>query len=243
MAERDPLTTEELKHRAQGLLKLGNSPARIRTILSGLNATPEQVDEAMTTIEVAQRLRTRSDSTYLWILGGVTVLFFITIFLAGYWRLVANAPVATPTSKAVAPGGSGPRPQPTSTLSVQYMAQTLAPNIPIQMLPSLIPSNIPANFMLATPAVVKEATKGIATNCPTNELGAAELFGGTPKDWSFDRQTNGWTMTAIGPSVTIHVPEGMRGGYILLVNGPEMRSVEGPATLNDINFIAISCPD
>jgi hypothetical protein len=242
MAERDPLSTEELTCRAQGLLQLGNSPARIRATLSKLNATPEQVDEAMASIEVAHVRRTRSDSTYLWILGGVTVLFFITIFLAGYWRLVANAPVATPTSKAIAPGGSVPRPQATSTISIQSAVKTLAPNIPIEMLPSMLPSNIPANFMLATPVIVKEPTRGTIEGCPKNTLDAAHLFGGDPDNWTLDRQTNGWTMTVVGPGVTIHVPEGMQAGYLLLANGPEMRSVSGPATLKDINFIALSCP-
>jgi hypothetical protein len=234
---REPLSTAELLQRAQGLQRLGNSAARIRAVLQNLEATPEQIEEVMASIESVSRQRQSSDSRFIWLLGGITVLFFVVVFFATYWRFVPtsaqNIFVPVPTAN--------PRAKATNTLSVQSIAKTLAPGIPVEMLPSLIPSNIPANFMLATPAVQRQPTTGVQTKCPKSPGQAAALFGGDASNWTYDADSNGWTMTQVGNGLNIRVPEGMRGGYLLLVNGPEMRSVDGPATLKDINFIAITC--
>lgn len=240
MSNREPLSTAELAQRAQGLRQLGNSPVRIRAVLVDLQATPDQIEEVIAGIEQAQQRRQRSDSRFIWLLGAVVAVLFVVMFFGTYWRFVGASPLAVfgpPTSTA--PAGSHPKA--TATLSVQSIAQTLAPGLPVEMLPSLIPSNIPANFMLATPAVQRQATTGAATRCPKSPGEAAQLFGGLAANWDYDQQTGGWTMTVVGPGVTIYVPEGMRAGYLLLVNGPEMRTVDGPATIKDINFIAITC--
>jgi hypothetical protein len=99
--------------------------------------------------------------------------------------------------------------------------------------------------MLATPVVVAKPTQASAAThsaCPTVDTEAAQLFGGETSDWNYDRQNNGWTMTSVAKTVTINVPQGFSAGYLVLVNGPEMRTVNGPATLDGINFVAISCP-
>ncbi len=246
MANRDPLTTEKLARRAEGLQKLGSSPARIRAILSGLNVTPEQVDEVMAGMEAAANQRKRADSNYLWLLGGLSIFLIVVVFALGYIpRLAATAeteaaPKITPKPGVAVP--NGPSNAPTATLSPQSIVKTLAPNVPLQLIPSLLPSNIPANFRLATSAVVQEPTQGVVGKCPKAELDAARLFGGEPKNWSYDIETNGWTMTVVGPGVEIHVPEGMSAGFLELANGPEMKTAHGPVTLTDVNFVAISCP-
>lgn len=233
-----PLSTVELTQRAQGLHRLGNSPARIRKILAELDATPEQIEEAMAQIDAVEAKRQSNDSFYLWVLGGVTVIFLGVVFFATYWRLVPAAVQQNPLAPAPT---DNPRAKATSTLSVKSMAQTLMPGVPVEMLPSLIPSNVPANFMLATPAVIRQPTSGTPTRCPRTSAQAASLFGGEAADWTFDPETQGWRMTLVGGGTSVFVPEGMRAGYLLLINGPEMRSVTGPATLKDINFIAITC--
>lgn len=235
-----PLSTAELAQRAQGLRRLGNSPAAIRAVLADLEATPEQIVEVMAGIEKAQSRRQKSDSRFVALLGGAVAILFVAIFFATYWRFVGASPLSVFLPATTAPAGQA-HPKATATLSVKSIAQTLAPGIPVEMLPSLLPSNLPANFMLSTPVVVREATTGAGTRCPRSSVDAARLFGGDPSSWTYDPQTNGWTLTVVGPGVTLHIPEGMRGGYLLLVNGPEMRSVDGPATIKGINFIAVSC--
>lgn len=241
MRDKEPLTTEELTRRARELLRLGNSPNQIRLILSRLNVTTEQVDAALAAIESKTRQQQKADSTYIWILGGTAVMFFAVIIVGVY--AVGSQPVVTATP--VPTSSITNRSVPTVTTSVQVLAQTLAPNIPLQLLPSLIPSDVPANFMLATPVVVAQPTRGsgsVGTGCPSSETEAAKVFGGEADSWAYDRQTNGWTLTSVANTVTITVPEGFTAGYLVLVNGPEMRSVDGPATLEGINFVALSCP-
>ena len=240
ISDNDSLTTEELMRRARELSRLGNSPKQIRLVLSRLNVTAEQMDVALATIESKSRQKQKSDSTFIGALVSAAVVFFTVMLIGAYW-LGSRQGSATTVPHA----GATNRPGPTNTPSLQALAQTLAPNIPWQLLPSLIPADMPANFMLATPVVVIKATSvpgSARAGCPILETEAAKLFGGEASHWAYDRQTNGWTLTSLTQAVALNVPEGFTAGYLVLVNGPEMRSVDGPATLAGVNFVALSCP-
>lgn len=236
----EQLSTEELKRRASGLLALGNSPARIRKTLEGLGASPEQIDEVMSATETRLQQKERADSRYVWwLVGAVGLLMSMLVCIAVLLFEPSVAPVSaenTALSPTQRPQGTRP-PAP-------IQAQTLLPGIPEGLIPKEIPTNIPQDFMVATPVVITGGSAGgsRAATCPKSSLEAANVFGGDPGNWQYDMQTNGWTMTNVGPGVPITVPGGMTAGFMTIVESIEMVSVEGPATIENVNFIAISCP-
>ena len=81
-----------------------------------------------------------------------------------------------------------------------------------------------------------------ASRCPTTSNEAADLFGGQASDWTYKADAGGWLMTAITPK-TITVPAGMMAGYLQFGSGgANMNQVNGPAKIQNVNFIAITCP-
>lgn len=228
------LSTEELKRRAAGLLALGNSPARIRAALEGLGASLDQIDEVMATIETRYKQKEQADSRLLWWLGGAASVLMGLIIFAVILLLEQPAAPTTNSNGTVVAGTLPP---------VQVQAQTLLPGLPPGLIPKEIPSDIPPDFMAATPVVIPNATSnGNAAKCPRSDIEAANVFGGEVEDWEYNSQSNGWSLTNVGSGVTITVPDGMVAGYMTIVDSIEMVSVDGPVTIENVNFIAISCP-
>jgi hypothetical protein len=64
------------------------------------------------------------------------------------------------------------------------------------------------------------------------------MFGGDESMWSIT--VSGWTMFTTRAQ-TISVPEGMKGEYPVFRVNPEMVQVNGPATLENVLYMNISC--
>ncbi|MBI2977146.1 MAG: hypothetical protein HYY33_09360 [Chloroflexi bacterium] len=83
------------------------------------------------------------------------------------------------------------------------------------VLPLLLRTLIPPGItVLDSPTPSARLGSGpAASKCPATPLQAAQLFGGDLSTWSKDEQTGGWMMI-----------------------------VDGPATIDNANFVAVSCP-
>ncbi|MBI5290250.1 MAG: hypothetical protein HY872_00030 [Chloroflexi bacterium] len=83
------------------------------------------------------------------------------------------------------------------------------------VLPLLLRTLIPPGItVLDSPTPSARLGSGpAASKCPATPLQAAQLFGGDLSNWSKDEQTGGWMMI-----------------------------VAGPATIDNANFVAVSCP-
>jgi hypothetical protein len=240
----DPLlTTDELARRAEQLRAPGNSAAQTRKILASTPSRPEDVDAAMALVEARLKHRRDSDVRFLRLALAVSCLALAGIIRVGMTfggpeQGMAATSAARPSPASGLPGGATPAAPP---LSVQDQARTLLPGLPVEMVTFAVPTGVAPDFMLSTPAVIPGNAPD-ASRCPRNAVDAALLFGGMARDWTFDAQTSGWMMMTIGSGVTIHLPGNMRAGYLVITNAPEMRSVGGPVTIDNINFAGISCP-
>ena len=87
-------------------------------------------------------------------------------------------------------------------------------------------------------AVYQVAITGNISSCPTQPANAARLFGGEGATWSGSKA--GWAVTSMQP-LTIHLPEGMKAEYLLLGQEPRMVAVSGPARLEHVVYMDITC--
>ncbi|MBI3177679.1 MAG: hypothetical protein HYZ35_06785 [Chloroflexi bacterium] len=112
------------------------------------------------------------------------------------------------------------------------------------VLPPLLRTLIPPGItVLDSPTPSARLGSGPAAGkCPVTPLQAAQLFGGDLSNWSKDEQTGGWMMIVAGPPVTVFVPANMSAGYLTIGEALNMISVDGPATIDNANFVAVSCP-
>jgi hypothetical protein len=80
------------------------------------------------------------------------------------------------------------------------------------------------------------------SGCPRTATAAAAMFGGQPEKWSSPAKSNGWVLIDTSEGNTIFVPQGMTAAYLQLGSNVMLVEVFGPATLNKIYYVAISCP-
>ena len=103
---------------------------------------------------------------------------------------------------------------------------------------TLVPNAITA-INVPTPSVDPKGPAGAP--CPATSAQASALFGGPAGSWSFNHQEQGWILILAGAPTSIRVPAGMSAGYLVIGKTLEMRTTQGPATVNNVNFIAVSC--
>lgn len=232
-----PVDLDSLRSRAQELQRLGNDPAKIQATLSRLpGINPNDLQRV---IEEIQAERARKQQKTLQTTMIVITLFVLSIcslfVLMGPTRSVlASALMRTGIIKAT----------PTSE---QTLAQSLPQTEQNQKyldksrLPSPLQTLIPAGAnIIEPPDVIVRAEKqtGKKHKCPFSPGEAVLLFGGQLDAWS--KANFGWTMISTDPQ-TIHVPEGMYAGYLVFIEKPEFLNVVGPATIENVNFLSISC--
>jgi hypothetical protein len=103
-------------------------------------------------------------------------------------------------------------------------------------------SDIVQTLRLATPVVHQYAADSnlhLAV-CPKRPRDAASLFGGRMEDW---RSSNGgWIMLNPTKSVTLNIPYGMTAAYMVVSDHFTLAEVQGPATMENVYYIAVSCP-
>jgi hypothetical protein len=234
------LPTEELMQRATGLLALGNTPARVRSALHNMGATPNQIEEIMASIEARTRQKQQADSRVIWWLAGAVGVVMTTLLCVAAISFTQPNALNTLVEELTT---SGTQAAPQSQPPTQPAVQAFLTAIPADLLPRQLPTDIPADFMAATPVVVRAtaAVQPIAQSCPNDPFEAARLFGGESDDWSYDASTSGWTMAHVGAGITVTVPPNMIAGYMTITDSIQMVRVEGPVIIENVNFIAISC--
>ena len=221
------LDAEAIGIRIKQLRALGNSPREIRATLTKAETDPERVQAILGIItRMEHQEQTRQSNKLVWALG---ILMVVVILLVGIGYIFQqnflnqNQPVAA--GAAGAGGAAAATPPP---------AQAVNPAVKVLNL------NTP---VVKYGAVPPGASSTIASKCPRTALDAANLFGGKPADWYYPPSSNGWVMAhAGGAAADIFVPKGMKAAYLQLSNRLNLIEVNGPATLSDSYYVAISCP-
>jgi hypothetical protein len=218
------LSDEEVWNRMLSLYHLGNTPKMVELIVMQAGATREQAEAAFARLKKRSEQDTRNQVRKFWILGGIIAV--LAIVLVGGWAFAMNR-----INAELQQGISHPA------------AQNPAAS-PLEMLNAL-PDALKPAFLKAGPVQVQQqplllnGTK--LTKCPTTPSAAAALFGGDAQAWSIPKETDkAWQMVGTGAPATIKVPAGMVAGII----DPKtfnFSSVNGPATIYNVNFIAIMC--
>jgi hypothetical protein len=219
-----PCDLDELRTKAQQLHKLGNSiPSVALTLRKSFGATDEQVSTITAELTAMDEQHQRAGMTTLLVsfaclvvIGGL-IAFFLSPLSANAKQLL-GVPVVDQKPAAAEPS---------------FIDEG---NIPAP-LRELIPEG--ARIVKPLDIVVKgEKPRGVDSDCPSSPGEAARLFGSDMKGWT--ESDNGWYLITTEPA-TIRVPEGMYGGYFVFSKQPEMRNVIGPAVMENVNFVAISC--
>jgi len=180
------------------------------------------------------------------------IIGFINLFMPSDVKIVnGETPTPGPTSEILAvlfPPTAMPLPETATAIAATAvsMAATVAAGgtglPPDDGVPDWIRALIPPGITvlgIPTPSVAQSGPP--SADCPfTSELAAA-LFGGDSANWSFDAENNGWFMTAFAQPITVRVPLNMSAGYLVVGETLEFRNVHGPATITNVNFIAVSC--
>jgi hypothetical protein len=213
------LSDEIVWERMLGLYRLGNKPKMIEFMLLQAGATQQQVEAASLKLRRWAEQDEKQLGQKLWVVGGVTAFLIIGLFLGG-WLFTKSQ-----IDSQLAQGRANP-------------AGLSQPNQPLQMLNNL-PDLIKPDFMKAPPARVEKVGPD-RSRCPSNSIAAAELFGGDAKGWQPGSQPDSWQMITTGKPVTLHIPKGMYAGFIDNKTFV-FTSADGPATIYNVNFVAISC--
>jgi hypothetical protein len=213
------LSDDEVWSRMLSLYRLGNKPKMIQFILIQAGATQEQADAAFIRLKRWSEQETRGLNRKFWLVGGVT-FFLIFVMMAGTVFTV-NRMKAQLEEKASNPSATNPSMLPMDALK-------------------LLPDVIKPEF-LKSPAATVEQTGPASARCPVRPDDAAKLFGGRADSWQPGNQPDSWQMMdATGAPNTIRVPAKMYAGYIDNKTFV-FSSADGPATIHNVNFVAIMC--
>jgi DNA-directed RNA polymerase subunit RPC12/RpoP len=196
------------------LLALGNSLEQAQSTLTDFEKDPQRIQTVIGIItQMEQQEQTRQRKRTLLSLG--VLLFMIIILVAAGFILRKDF------LNQNQPGAGNPASQPNLADKILHV------NTPV------------VNYG----AVQPDATVGSVITCPRTAQQAAALFGGQPADWFHASGSNAWIMASAGGiSNNIRVPIGMKAAYLKLSNNLNLIEVNGPATLSNANYIAISCP-
>lgn len=216
------LTDEEVWDRMLSLYQLGNTPKMVELILMQAGATREQAEAAFARLKRRSEQDTRNQIRKFWVFGGIVA--FLAILLIGGWAYTMNR-INTELQQGI------------TNPVVQSQSSS-----PLQMLNAL-PDAIKPAFLKSGPLQVDQGTVhlGATTRCPGSPSDAAALFGGDASMWARPQQIdNAWQMVSTGSPITLNLPSGMTAG--LIDNKTfQFTSVPGPATIHNVNFVAIMC--
>jgi len=211
----DVTESAELMARAEGLLALGNSPVQIQVTLAKSGAAPAQVRLVMDAVLRTAQAKRERQVRLAWLLSCIVIVLAGAAAGVVFWTTQGTGSAASGT-----PPASAPAPTPTGLVG----------------------------FLMSQPTPIVQTEPPSATGvpqatCPKLPADAATLFGGQPADWTFKPDVGGWIMTSL-TARDISVPAGMEAGYfgIAAATGAAITNVEGPATIRQVNFVAITCP-
>jgi hypothetical protein len=213
-------TEAELMKRAETLLALGNSPLQIQVALVQSGVAPDLVK---TVVEATRRLAQQKRQRQLrwtWLLTGL-VIACLLLAAGGGWALWHRPAPPAPSAAGTSRPPNGP---PTPTGVAGFFLSL--PTSMVQTEPPPTPGSGPSRQ---------------TGRCPTSADEASSLFGGQAADWTYKADVGGWLMTAVTPK-TIYVPASMVAGYLQFgAGGANMSQVDGPARIQNVNFIAVTC--
>jgi hypothetical protein len=212
------LSDEEVWERMFSLYRLGNNPKMIQFMLIQAGATQEQAEAGFAKLKRWSEQEANRQNRKLQIAGGVAALT-ILVFIVGV-AFIYNSINSQLGEKAANPFATG------------------QPLMLIQVLNAL-PDGIKPGF-LKSPPVRVENTGPAKAQCPGTSQEAAMLFGGEADSWKESSQPDSWQMMNPGNPATIRLPEEMYAGYIDNTTFV-FSSANGPATIYNVNFIAITC--
>jgi hypothetical protein len=210
----DVTESAEILTRAEGLLALGNTPIQIQVALAQSGAAPEQVKAVMEVVRGSVQAKQERQIRIAWLLSCIVIVLAAAAAGVGFWttRQTASATSAAPLASA---------PPPTPTGLVGFLMSQPTPVVQTEPPP---------------------ATDAPQAGCPKLPAEAAGLFGGQAADWTFKPDVGGWIMTSV-TARDVHVPAGMGAGYFGVDSaGAAITSVQGPANIQRVNFVAITCP-
>ncbi len=219
-----PPLPEAAVQSAEKLYQLGNRPAAIREIVSRSHKlSAEQLDRLVAPYEARENQR-RSRASRSLIIGLVAVVLVLACVIGGSFvlrSLLAIPGQITDAVEGTAPANTLPRE------SLPPQLQTLVPSGTDLLLPP-------------TPAVQTLPTGAApaASGCPRTPQDAAALFGGPAERWTSNN--NGWVIIGTDP-ISVYVPEKMTAGYVVIGTSMEMRSIAGPARLENVYMVAVNC--
>ena len=212
------LSDDEVWNRMFSLYRLGNNPKMIQFMLIQGGATQEQAETGFARLKRWSDQEASRQNRKLGLVGGVAA-FIILVLIAGV-AFTYNSINSQLGEKAANPSA------------------TNQPLMPLELLNKL-PDGIKPGF-LKSPPVSVENTGPASARCPGNPQDAAKLFGGEADLWKVGSQPDSWQMMNPADPATIRIPQGMYAGYIDNKTFV-FSSADGPATIHNVNFIAISC--
>ena len=202
--------------RVENLFKLGNTPAQIRAILQQGESDPQRLEAGLQAVSILERQENQHQQIKLrnsLVVIGLTVVVLVA---AGFIYQRTHLPGTV---------GSG------------EVSPLIATQVP----------NLAKVLHLSTPVVEhnvlsSSSASNTASTCPRDAGEAATVFGGQAANWSSPPGSNGWMMLTTGQADIINVPANMTAAYLELGNAIKMVTVDGPVTLHNISYVAISCP-
>jgi transcription elongation factor Elf1 len=217
------LSDDDVWNRALRMYRLGNTPKMIQLMLLQSGQTQEQANIIFEKLKEVAEEDARLQNRKFWMMAGISLL--VIVFITGAW-LFASGKVPIMLGLVTA-----------------TPAPTQAANQPsaIGMLMKLIPAGAQPDLMnLPATRVEKNVGPGRAA-CPATPETAAKFFGGDSSLWYRDEnQFPSWQMINAGDSITVRVPSGMTAGYMDNETF-QVQSVQGPATIHNVNFLVITC--
>jgi hypothetical protein len=217
-ASQKSLLDDDVWNRTLSLYRLGNTPKMIQFTLMQAGATREQAEAASARLKQWIEQDSKRQGRKFLVVGGVA-FSVILVMIAGLALTIGS--INSQLSEVANP------------------VTTKEPILPLQVL-NLLPQAVKPGFLKSEPARV-EAIGPAKSRCPTFATDAARLFGGEQGAWRTGGQVaDSWQMMNAGAPATIRIPQGMYAGYIdnktfMLI------SVNGPATIYNVNFVAIMC--
>lgn len=227
-----PDSIRKERKRVKELYALGNSARQIRASFVNTDAfSPADINSIMAEIEGLEKKKhdnQRKRLTVILVIMFVFVLCIISCVLATQaYRNGFNIDLT----------GSN-QTHPTDSVIEKNRIQS-------EQLPEPLRTFIPAGASIINPPTPQvqllSPAIGQSGRCPRNPLEAAQLFGGSADTWQAADMNRGWLYIAKEP-VNITVPANMSAGYLVFdLSSMEMRSVIGPAVIQNVYMITISC--
>jgi hypothetical protein len=209
----------------KNLRALGNPYKQIRMILAHSISSPKQLKSAL---EICGKLERQDQSRQLKkLITSMVLIVLLFVVMGVIWFLF-------------------PKQSNDQVLAVSNPDSTSASTLQANSVPTDLPGLVKV-LKLATPVVHRYSTlpasaQGSIILCPATKDQAEALFGGEAEYWR--SLSGGWIMINPAKAVTINVPNGMKAAYLLLrkTTGMGLAEVQGPATMENVYYVTISCP-